>query len=205
MWINPQTSQVYQLHSEIRAAFPAVSFPAAMAEEDIESVGLEAVVAQAAPAFNPITHTTVQLPPANVAGTWTQQWEVYALPEVIAAANLAQARAARWEDIKAERARHAAGGVLVADKWFHSDMPSRIQWLTLVMLGANVPPQPWKTLDNSFVGLTPTLVQQVFAAMITAEQAVFTRAEVLRAEVFASGNPAAVDITTGWPAIYGGA
>lgn len=203
MWINPETLQRFALHSEIRAAFSNVSFPASMSEQDIESVGLAPVAAQPAPAFNSITHEVVELPPALIEGQWAQQWQVNALSQETAAANLAAARAARWEAIKAERTARMAGGVLVSGKWFHTDTPSRLQWLALVLLGADVPPKDWKTMDNSFITLTPTLVQQVFIAMVTKEQPIFTHAETLRAQVYASASPAEVDISAGWPEIFG--
>ena len=205
MWINPETLQRFTLHGEIRAAFSNVSFPAGMSEQDIESVGLAPVVAQPVPGFNPITHNVLELAPVFDNGQWLQQWEVYELPAESATANLAAARAARWEEIKAERTRRKEGGVLVAGKWFHTDDPSRIQWLGLVALGAGVPAQPWKTMDNTTIPLTPSLVQQVFIGLITKEQTIFNHAETLRAAVFASSNPAAVDIQAGWPAVYGGA
>lgn len=203
MWINPDTLQQFESHSAIRAAFPNVSFPTSMQAGDIEGVGLAPIAAQAAPDFDPITHALVELPPTLIEGQWTQQWQVNALSQEVATANLAAARAARWEAIKATRTARTAGGVLVGEKWFHTDGASRIQWLALVMLGVNVPAQDWKTMDNSFIALTPALVQQVFVAMVTKEQAIFTHAETLRAQVYASSNPAEVDIGAGWPAVFG--
>ena len=205
MWINPETLQRFALHSEIRAAFPNVSFPAAMSEQDIESVGLASVAAQPLPAFNPITHEVVELAPALVGEQWTQQWQVNALSQEVAAANLAAARAARWEAIKAERDRRTQqGGYLAAGKWFHSDVFSRTQQIGLVMLGANLPQGlQWKTMDNSMVEMTQTLAAQVFGAAAASDTATFAHAETLRAQVYASDSPAEVDIDAGWPEVFG--
>lgn len=205
MWINPETQQVFVRHGDIRNAFPHVSFPSNMADEDIESVGVYPVIQVAVPTHNPMTHAVLELPPVLSQGAWRQQWEVQPLSNEVAAGKLALTRAARWEEIKAERARRTAGGVLVAGKWFHTDTPSRLQWLALVLLGAGVPAQPWKTMDNTFISLSQSLVQQVFGAMIAKEQDIFTHAEVLRSQVFGSDSPGSVDITVGWPEIFGGA
>jgi hypothetical protein len=109
-----------------------------------------------------------------------------------------------WSRIKSERDRRKAGGVKVGDKWFHSDDASRIQQMGLVMMGANLPAGlQWKTMDGSFITMTPSLAQQVFAAQAASDQAIFAHAEGLREALAASPDPAAFDYSTGWPAIYG--
>ena len=60
----------------------------------------------------------------------------------------------------------------------------------------------WKRMDNSFIALTPTLVQQVFAAIAAKEQTAFTHAETLKSQVYAAPDPRDVDINAGWPARY---
>ena len=87
MWINPQTLQVFYSHSEIRAAFPSVSFPSVMSEDDIAFVGVKPVTKTPQPAFNPATHAVRETAPAG----GVQQWEVYALPAEEATANQAAA------------------------------------------------------------------------------------------------------------------
>ena len=106
----------------------------------------------------------------------------------------------RLRDIKAQ-----AGGYQVAGKWFHSDTFSRTQQMGLVMMGANIPNGlQWKTMDGTYVTMTPTLAQQVFAAAAAQDAAIFAHAEQLRAQVFAAQDPSSVDITSGWPLGYGG-
>lgn len=115
-----------------------------------------------------------------------------------------QSKAAKWEDIKAERDRRKAGGVKVGDKWFHSDDASRIQQIGLVMMGANLPAGlQWKTMDGSFITMTPSLAQQVFTAQATSDQTLFAHAEALRVALAKAPDPAAFDYLAGWPAIYG--
>lgn len=118
---------------------------------------------------------------------------------------LTQDRATVWARIKWHRDMCKAEGVKVGDKWFHSDVDSRIQQMGLVMMGANVPPVPWKTMDGSFVTMTPTLAGQIFAATAARDMAVFAAAEQHRAAVNASADPLAYSFTaTGWPAGYVG-
>lgn len=113
-----------------------------------------------------------------------------------------------WYKIKAERDHrtHEGGYKVVVDgvdKWFHSDTFSRSQQMGLVLLGENLPENlKWKTLDGTFVTMTPILVQQVFAAAAASDSTLFNYAEDLIAQVQASEEPESVDITTGWPVCY---
>lgn len=113
-------------------------------------------------------------------------------------------KAQMWKLIQSERDRRKAGGVKVGDNWFHSDDPSRIQQLGLVMMGANMPPNiMWKTMSGSFVAMTPTLAAQIFQTTASSDMTIFTIAEQKRAAMLASNDPENFDYQTGWPAIYG--
>lgn len=114
-------------------------------------------------------------------------------------------KAAVWNAIKAERDRRIQnGGYKVGPKWFHSDTFSRTQQMGLVMLGANMPAQiQWKTLDGSFVTMTPTLAGQIFAAGAASDIALFAVAEAHRAAMEAALDPGSYDFSTGWPLAFG--
>lgn len=119
-------------------------------------------------------------------------------------ATLAELQAAAWSGIKAERDRRKAGGVKVGDKWFHTDDGSRIQQIGLAMMGANLPAGlQWKTLDGSFVTMTPQLAQSVFTSVAASDQAIFGAAEKHRVAMIAAADPSAYDYASGWPKIYG--
>ena len=95
------------------------------------------------------------------------------------------------------------GGCLVTGKWFHSDTHSKVQQLALVIAGANLPQGiMWKTMDGTFIAMTPTLASQIYAAQMAQEQGIFAHAETLKAALLASPTPETVDIVTGWPATY---
>lgn len=110
------------------------------------------------------------------------------------------------ERVKSLRdAKAQAGGYMAAGKWFHSDTFSRTQQLGLVIMGAAMPPGlTWKTMDGSFVDMTPALASQVFAAAAQQDAALFAHAEALIAELSAAADPASVDISAGWPTTFGG-
>jgi hypothetical protein len=98
------------------------------------------------------------------------------------------------------------GGVLVEGSWFHSDTHSKLQQLALVNLGANLPEGlQWKTMDGSFVTMTPQLAIDIFLAQVAQEQAVFAKSEAEQAAVNALTSVddiAAYDWKQGWPETY---
>ena len=109
-----------------------------------------------------------------------------------------------WTAIKAERdQRTEQGGFKVGSKWFHSDQKSRGQQLGLVLLGANIPAGlQWKTMDGSFVAMTPALAQQILAAGAASDQATFAVAEAHNTAMKASADPSAYDFSSGWPKTF---
>lgn len=120
------------------------------------------------------------------------------------APTLAEAKINAWLGIKAERDRRKTGGIEVGAKWFHSDDGSRIQQIGLVMMGANLPAGlQWKTMDGSFITMTPALAQQIFTGQAASDQTIFAVAEAHRGAMEASADPATYDYSTGWPKIYG--
>jgi hypothetical protein len=163
------------------------------------------------PIYDPATQRLVELPPVyRDLGLWAV-WGVEDMTpvevdeSVIAAIEAdKKLRLTLWEDIKAERNRRSqAGGYKVGDKWFHSDTFSRTQQLGLVIAGANAPAVPWKTMDGSFITMSPILANQIFAAAAAGDAAIFAYAEQLRALILAAKDPALITIKNGWPLIYG--
>ena len=156
------------------------------------------------PHFNPNTQRVVSANPVLVAGAWVQQWEVQALSVEEAEAKLASAKAEAWERIKAERDRRKVLGVKVGAHWYHSDDSSRIQQLSLFVMGAAVPAVQWKTLTLSpppvFVTMTPAIAAGIFQGTAASDAAVFGAAETHRVAMEASDSPESYDIGSGWPA-----
>ena len=160
-----------------------------------------AVVGQ--PAYDPLTQAVTRDGCEKVDGEWRYKWRVDALTAEQIAANLVTLKATKAIAIKAERDRRKFNGVFVSGKWFHGDTDSRIQQIGLLMMGANIPAGlQWKTLDGSFVVMTPTLAAQIFNAAAAQDQAIFSKAEEHRVAMEASADPAVYDFSGGWPAAY---
>lgn len=122
-------------------------------------------------------------------------------------ARLALTKAKVWLLIQEERLRRQSGGVLIQseNKWFHSDQSSRLQQLGLVMMGTNMPTNiNWKTMDGSFIIMTPAIALSIFNAAATLDMTTFGVAEQHRANVMASSTPGTYDYSGFWPVIFGG-
>lgn len=109
-----------------------------------------------------------------------------------------------WTKIKEKRDARKVGGVLVDGKWFHSDSESRIQQLGLVLMGNNIPTNlKWKTLDGTFVIMTPSLALGIFQAIAYSDTVAFGVAEQHKIDMYASNDPYNYNYHINWSAIYG--
>ena len=181
---------------QVRKLYPNNSFPAS---GQIDTPEVSSYVPAPTPQYNPATHAVREAAPVG----GVQQWEVYALPAKEATANRAAARAAKWGALMAERDRRKALGVKVGDHWYHSDADSRIQQISLFVMGASVPPIPWKTLTTTpspvFVTMTQTIAAGIFQNTATSDAAIFAAAETHRVAMEARPDPENYDFTGGWP------
>ena len=120
-------------------------------------------------------------------------------PEVI--------KARVWEEIKKYRDNLVEnGGCKVGAHWYHSDVISRTRYIGLMMLGASIPAGlEWKTMENGYVPITQTWVQQVFGALFAQDGALMDAGKTHRAAMEASNDPANYDYKIGWPETYTGA
>lgn len=182
---------------QVRKLYPSKSFPA---DGQIDTPEVSSYAPAPTPQYDPATHAVRETAPVG----GVQQWEVYALPAEEATANQAAARAAKWEAIKVERDRRKVLGVKVGDHWYHSDADSRIQQISLFVMGASVPPIPWKTLTTTplpvFVTMTQTIAAGIFQNTAASDAAIFAAAETHRIAMEASPTPETYDFTGGWPA-----
>ena len=124
MWTNPLSRAVYQTHSEIRQAYPNVSFPREITDDNIASVGLAPVVATT-PEYDPVTQTIEGTLPVMVDGQWLQQWTVRVLtPEEL------QARVPTTVTPRQARLALQQAGMLAAvEAWIaQADAATRIEW-----------------------------------------------------------------------------
>lgn len=137
--------------------------------------------------------------------------------------DVADGKIRTWGTIKTERDRRKSGGfkVMVGSsyRWFHSDVDSRIQHLglkdkardlisgggvmtdKLTILGQIV---KWKTMDGSFIDVTAQIAFDIVSSAGDLDAQLFSVAEMHKAAMEASANPASYDFTAGWPAIFAG-
>lgn len=117
---------------------------------------------------------------------------------------LNETKAIVWKQIQAERDRRKANGVYVSSNWFHTDDTSRIQFLGLVMMGANMPANiMWKTMSGNFVQMTPTLAVSIFQTIAYQDTVIFAAAEQHKAAMWAAATPATYSYSAGWPTTFG--
>lgn len=118
--------------------------------------------------------------------------------------DISETKLKKWVEIKSLRDNLTQkGGYKAQGKWFHSDTFSRSQQLGLVLMGSNIPAGlQWKTMDGSFVAMTPFLAQDVFQAAALQDNLVFSYAEQLNQQVQSSDNPSLININQGWPETY---
>ena len=205
-YINKITGEYPVTEADIRLANPSTSFSTPFMAPEEYAV----VFAAPQPEHDPLRQVVREIAPVKTAkGHWEQAWVIEPLPVEVVASNLSKAKVTQWEAITAKREIVKTGGVKVtvngADKWFHTDDPSRIQQIGLVMLGANLPPGlQWKTMDGSFVTMTQALAGQVFQANAAHDQATFAAAEQHRVAMEASERPDLYNFNTNWPVVFSG-
>lgn len=119
-------------------------------------------------------------------------------------------KTAMWWKIKAHRDRLSdLGGYKVTvdlvDKWFHSDNKSKIQQLGLKEAGAGIPAgMQWRTMDGTYVTMTPTLAGQIFQAAMAQDKALYEVAATHKANMEAAADPLTYNYSGGWPAVFPG-
>lgn len=208
--LNPDNSYGYQITAEGNVRWDDNHFCPASALTQDEAVLFRVVplLETFPPVFDSITQSCQRDGGELVSGQWQYKWIVLELSADALASNLAAAKAAKWEEIKAKRDQLSnTGGYKVVidgvDKWFHSNEKSKTQQLGLVVMGAaanNVP--PWKTMDGTKVPMSQTLAGQIFQAAAVMDGTLFTVADAHNVAMEASNTPSTYDYSTGWPATY---
>lgn len=98
MWIDTSTNAYPLSEADIRALLPDTSF----AQPFNPPEPYVWVFPTPRPAHDTVTHAVREIAPELVEGNYEQRWEVYALSEEQAAANLAAFKRARFNQIVAE-------------------------------------------------------------------------------------------------------
>ena len=120
--------------------------------------------------------------------------------------NLEAIYAEKWEQIKEVRTFKMGDGVFLQPigKWFHTDLYSKQQVQSLVV--ANIigvyKTTAWKTLDNTYVQLTPVLLIQLFGAMLENESRLFDIGKLHYESLYTSNDPVNYDPASQWPTTF---
>ena len=95
------------------------------------------------------------------------------------------------------------GGCKVGGYWFHSDTHSKVQQISLMLAGQNLPPDlMWKTMSGEKALMTPTLAVQIYQSQMMQEAMLFNYAESLLEQVNNMEFPENLDISNNWPEVY---
>ena len=143
--------------------------------------------------------------PPCPSSTWDgEQWHID--PEC-AARLKAEQQDEMWERIKDKRYDNLRHGVYAKSvgKWFQTDDATRLQYLALALesvTGGFKKPINWKTMDNSFLMLTPELLREIMQTMHDDEEADFINAEKHKAAMLKAENPLEYDYSDGWTANF---
>lgn len=133
---------------------------------------------------------------------WDEDQKEWILDEDRLENRLEKERQEVWEQIKKVRYQHQQTGVYLAnvDKWFHSDQESVINYQMVgnFIRSPNYVPVDWKTMDNSFIKMTPEIYESVMLAIFTKGQHDFKVAEMHRLALWEHLEPYQYDYSTGW-------
>ena len=120
--------------------------------------------------------------------------------------NLEKIYEEKWEKIKEIRTFKMSDGVFIQSigKWFHTDLYSKqqIQALVVTNLIGIYKTTAWKTLDNTYVQLTPMLLLQVFGAMLENESRLFDIGKLHYESLYTSSDPVNYDPASQWPTTF---
>ena len=139
--------------------------------------------------------------------TWDAKAKAWVLLPTVAARLKAEQQDEMWDRIKAKRYDNLRHGVYAKSvgKWFQTDDATRLQYLALALesvTGGFKKPINWKTMDNSFLQLTPELLREIMQTMHDDEQADFANAEKHKAAMLKAENPLEYDYSGGWTANF---
>ena len=140
-------------------------------------------------------------PRENEHQTWDAKAKSWVLPPAVAVQIKEQQQDEMWEQIKAKRYDNLRHGVYAKSvgKWFQTDDATRLQYLALESVtGGFKKPISWKTMDNSFLMLTPELLREIMQTMHDDEEADFINAEKHKAAMLKAENPLEYDYSDGW-------
>lgn len=207
MYLNLQTLEYPLTAAQVIAQCPNVSFPVPFQLPP----GYVQVVERVPPEYNEATHKLVELAPEETAPqTYKQVWSVVPLSQAeldgraaAAAAALAQAKAAKGQEIntwrlQANRSTFTHAGKLFAcDELSRSDIDGTNGYVSLMGVMPPDWPGAWKAIDNTYLPISTVAGWREFYTAMYAEGAAnFMHAQELKAQLAAATTLAQVAAIT---------
>lgn len=193
--------------SDLIAAFPNVSFPAAWDQSVLDFLGVDEVFLTPHPATDRLTFIREAAPTLTPNETWEQAWEVVDIRTGMTEEHLAELlttlRAETKANVAERRWQAEVGGADFNGLRLATDRTSQAMVAGASML-AEVRPElliDWKTQDG-WVQISNGQIASLSLVVGLHVQACFRRERELNDEVDAAQTIAdilAIDITTGWP------
>lgn len=199
-------TQAYPVsEAEIRAQHPQTSF----GQPFVAPEPYVWVFPAPQPAYNPLNQAVREIAPAlTQLGHYEQRWEVVALTQAQADANLASMRMRLKAVLNAERDRREEAGFNYLGKVFDSDNRS-VQRITVAVQAAQAAlavgapfSVVWTTQDNTTITLDATQMAGAPAALAQYANTLHNYATARKAEVDAAAEAELMgfDALAGWPA-----
>ena len=189
----------------LQLRFPNISFPSHIDNNNLP-LNVVKVIESSPPNYDfRVERISCRELPEFIDGNWVTVFDIHQLDTADVEHLKSQKRDELIDQVKNIRdMRVQTGGFQVSTKWYHSDTFSRTQQLGLLSMGQSMPPGiMWKTMDGSFVEMTPTLASQIFSAGALSDLTIFGYAQSLIETINNSSDPYSIDIHSGWPIIYG--
>lgn len=194
---------------------PNVSFPAVLTPEVLDQFNIVEIVEVEAPVADAVTRVEEREPVRDNGNVWTQQWITLSIDPSVDNERLNIQRDRLWIRVKNTRSKRLEqGNVCVDGDWYAVDLMSRSKYVTLLNKAAHVKGAQtvlksagaeveWRLVDNRTCHMTVQRIKDLTEAIEVFDTETFAYAAALKETVYNSTSPATVDITTGWPKIYG--
>lgn len=137
---------------------------------------------------------------------WSDETNQWVFSQELKDERIERERWEMWQRIKTRMQQAQWGGVYIeeVDKWFHTDLDAQRNYFTqkMVIDYPEVPPTMWKTMDQTYVLMTPELFRKVVIAVYNKGISEFKNSEYHVQMMMMAEEPADYDFSSGWSLSY---
>ena len=133
-----------------------ISFGLNISAEELAGFNVYAVTEVPAPTYDPITQSLTELPPAQVNGIWTQQWQINALPQAQIDQNKADQAAKAPAKAKEDRAAEVAALTVTttAGNVFDGNEDAQSRMARAILSMTDTDTTTWILANNTVLAVT---------------------------------------------------